>query len=169
MQFSHTENVTWDYMPIGIWSAVETHVGVIVACMPAIRSLQAALSNRFYPKPPTSSTYYEEGSRSRSKKSNGTNSRSLVTIGRSNVGRKNFVELDEWEVKGGDAGPRKMSPDGETSPLENLAPSFGSHEDIVPLTSNHAPAGQEAGGIRVHKEYSVDSESMRSGRPTKGV
>ena len=159
VQFSHTENVTWDYMPIGIWSAVETHVGVIVACMPAIRSLQMAVHNRLYPKDPSSSTYYEDGSKENTKKSNKMNPNSVRTIHRNHTGNKEFVELDEWELKD-DA--RRTSPGGEVSVAENLAPSFGSHEDMVPLTISSAPTGQESCGIRVQKEYSVDTEEIRS-------
>ncbi|KAL4861092.1 hypothetical protein BDV12DRAFT_208365 [Aspergillus spectabilis] len=37
--FAHTKNLTWDYVHIGYWSTIETHVGVICACLPAIRGL----------------------------------------------------------------------------------------------------------------------------------
>jgi hypothetical protein len=36
IQFAATSNVTWDYLPIGYWSAVEAHVGAIVACLPSV-------------------------------------------------------------------------------------------------------------------------------------
>ena len=39
MQFSNTKNPTWDNVPVGYWSTVEVDVGVICACLPAIRSL----------------------------------------------------------------------------------------------------------------------------------
>ncbi|KAL1987280.1 hypothetical protein VTN96DRAFT_4308 [Rasamsonia emersonii] len=38
IQFANTENLTWDYVPIGYWSTIEVDVGVICACMPAMRS-----------------------------------------------------------------------------------------------------------------------------------
>lgn len=37
IQFSNTTNVTQDYVRIGYWSTIEIHVGVICACMPALR------------------------------------------------------------------------------------------------------------------------------------
>lgn len=40
IQFANSHNVTWDYTPIGYWSTLEVHVGIILACLPAIRSLQ---------------------------------------------------------------------------------------------------------------------------------
>ncbi|KAL5335776.1 hypothetical protein BJX70DRAFT_401332 [Aspergillus crustosus] len=37
--FAHTKNLTWDYVQTGYWSTIETHVGLICACLPAIRGL----------------------------------------------------------------------------------------------------------------------------------
>ncbi|KKK16523.1 hypothetical protein ARAM_003075 [Aspergillus rambellii] len=37
--FSNTQNLTWDYVTVGYWSTIECHVGVICACLPAIRAL----------------------------------------------------------------------------------------------------------------------------------
>ncbi|KAK0628088.1 hypothetical protein DIS24_g10834 [Lasiodiplodia hormozganensis] len=39
IQFGSTHNLTWDYTPVGYWSTIEIHVGIICACMPAIRAL----------------------------------------------------------------------------------------------------------------------------------
>ncbi|GAD97455.1 predicted protein [Paecilomyces variotii No. 5] len=39
VEFATTSNVTWDYVAIGYWSTIEVHVGVVCACLPAIRSL----------------------------------------------------------------------------------------------------------------------------------
>ncbi|KAI2835595.1 hypothetical protein CBS115988_2031 [Aspergillus niger] len=39
INFASTDNVTWDYVTVGYWSTIECHVGVICACLPAIRSL----------------------------------------------------------------------------------------------------------------------------------
>ncbi|OMP82494.1 hypothetical protein BK809_0006804 [Diplodia seriata] len=39
IQFGSTQNLTWDYTAVGYWSTIEIHVGIICACMPAIRAL----------------------------------------------------------------------------------------------------------------------------------
>ncbi|KAJ5548958.1 hypothetical protein N7513_006192 [Penicillium frequentans] len=39
INFASTTNLTWDYVAIGYWSTIECDVGVICACLPAIRSL----------------------------------------------------------------------------------------------------------------------------------
>ncbi|KAF2136873.1 uncharacterized protein K452DRAFT_302380 [Aplosporella prunicola CBS 121167] len=39
IQFANSQNVTWDYVPIGYWSTIEVHAGIICACLPAIRAL----------------------------------------------------------------------------------------------------------------------------------
>ncbi|KAJ5652245.1 hypothetical protein N7507_009671 [Penicillium longicatenatum] len=39
INFASTTNLTWDYVSIGYWSTIECDVGVICACLPAIRSL----------------------------------------------------------------------------------------------------------------------------------
>ncbi|KAL4810250.1 hypothetical protein BDV18DRAFT_166678 [Aspergillus unguis] len=37
--FANTTNLTWDYVSVGYWSTIELHVGVICACLPAMRAL----------------------------------------------------------------------------------------------------------------------------------
>ncbi|KAJ5726071.1 uncharacterized protein N7483_007428 [Penicillium malachiteum] len=44
IHFASTTNLTWDYVSIGYWSTIECDVGVICACLPAIRSLLRRLS-----------------------------------------------------------------------------------------------------------------------------
>ncbi|RDW68106.1 hypothetical protein BP6252_09502 [Coleophoma cylindrospora] len=39
IEFASTTNPLWDYVPATFWSAIEVNVGIICACMPAIRSL----------------------------------------------------------------------------------------------------------------------------------
>ncbi|KAK9778379.1 hypothetical protein SCAR479_04781 [Seiridium cardinale] len=39
IEFGTTRNVTQDYVEVGYWSTIEVPVGIICACMPAIRSL----------------------------------------------------------------------------------------------------------------------------------
>ncbi|KAK0113101.1 hypothetical protein ONS95_014805 [Cadophora gregata] len=39
VKFANTHNMTWDYVPVGYWSSIEVHVGVICACLPTLPSL----------------------------------------------------------------------------------------------------------------------------------
>ncbi|KAH7016650.1 putative integral membrane protein [Macrophomina phaseolina] len=39
INFAKSRNPTWDYVPMGYWSTIEVHTGVVCACMPAISSL----------------------------------------------------------------------------------------------------------------------------------
>lgn len=39
IQFANSQNVTWDYVPIGYWSTIEVHAGILCACLPAMRAL----------------------------------------------------------------------------------------------------------------------------------
>lgn len=39
VEFGNTQNVTQDYVETGYWSTIEVPVGIICACMPAVRSL----------------------------------------------------------------------------------------------------------------------------------
>ncbi|KAL1999071.1 hypothetical protein VTN02DRAFT_5106 [Thermoascus thermophilus] len=48
VEFANTQNVTWDYVPVGYWSTVECDVGVICACLPSIRSLLVQLFPRVF-------------------------------------------------------------------------------------------------------------------------
>ncbi|KAF7179935.1 hypothetical protein CNMCM7691_008987 [Aspergillus felis] len=43
IHFAATDNVTWDYVEIGYWSTIEVHVGIICACLPAMRALMRRL------------------------------------------------------------------------------------------------------------------------------
>ncbi|KAK3216222.1 hypothetical protein GRF29_8g2631770 [Pseudopithomyces chartarum] len=163
VEFAHTTNVTWDYMPVGVWSAVETHVGVMVACMPALRSLQTMISARFWPKAQQSSSYHEDGSGENSKKRYGKNSKAwasksdrsrLSTLNRSKVDKQAFVELNDF-------GDQKTSP-GHGSSTEGLSRSFSSNEYILPLAITPTPIGQRPMKILVQTEYSVNRETMKS-------
>lgn len=160
IQFAHTDNVTWDYLPIGYWSAVEAHVGVMVACLPAIRALQRSIRDRIWPKPATSTSYYEDTNNSRKAKSRkDSGSRMLSSLGQSKVDKEDFVRLVEYDM--GIGGDVKKGPDGAISPTpssfeRSLTQSFKSNEDVLPLATTAAPMGQPLGGIMVRSEYSVD-------------
>ncbi|KAI9647475.1 hypothetical protein NHQ30_003860 [Ciborinia camelliae] len=38
-EFADTSNITWDYVPVGYFSLMELYVGIIIACIPALRPL----------------------------------------------------------------------------------------------------------------------------------
>ncbi|KAJ5288689.1 hypothetical protein N7478_001719 [Penicillium angulare] len=48
IHFASTTNLTWDYVTIGYWSTIECDVGVICACLPAIRSLLRRVSPKLF-------------------------------------------------------------------------------------------------------------------------
>ncbi|KAI1343544.1 hypothetical protein F5Y15DRAFT_236005 [Xylariaceae sp. FL0016] len=43
VHFVETTNLTQDFVPIGVWSAIEASVGIVCACLPAVSSLVAVL------------------------------------------------------------------------------------------------------------------------------
>jgi hypothetical protein len=165
IQFAHTDNVTWDYLPIGYWSAVESHVGVMVACLPAIRSLQRSIRDKLFPKPVTATSYYEDDTKQSSKKASRKDSHSRIfsSLGRSQVDKEDFVRLDEYEMRAGLDAKDGVSSPTPSSFERTLTQSFKSHEDVLPLAHSGAPMGQPMGqpmgGILVQSEYSVDRAS----------
>ncbi|KAH9904754.1 CFEM domain-containing protein [Xylariomycetidae sp. FL2044] len=44
--FANTQNPTWDYLDAAWWSTVELHVGIICACLPAMRTLLVSIGVR---------------------------------------------------------------------------------------------------------------------------
>ncbi|KAL2361572.1 hypothetical protein RJZ56_005529 [Blastomyces dermatitidis] len=48
LEFAKSHNFTWDYVEMGYWSTIEIHVGIICACMPAMRSLLRRLFPSFF-------------------------------------------------------------------------------------------------------------------------
>jgi hypothetical protein len=166
IQFAHTDNVTWDYLPIGYWSAVESHVGVMVACLPAIRSLQSSIQRKLFQKPATQPSYYEDGTKDSSNKEASRkdfHSRIMSSLGRSRADKEDFVQLDEFKTKGdADSKGGKNSPT-PSSFERTLTLPFKSSEDILPL----ANSGQPMGGILVQSEYNVDRASPLGKTPTR--
>jgi hypothetical protein len=178
IQFAQTTNVTWDYLPIGYWSAVEAQVGAIIACLPAIRQLQRSIRERLWPKEKTNPYYYEENSGNSSKKSkqsNGskdlksriwlpkTDRSQLSTLGRSRADKEDFVRLDEFEMVGKGGGKDGVceteSPTRQSSE-RSLDRSFKSNEDVQPLEAGPRPViGSPEGEIIVQTEFSIDRGS----------
>ncbi|KAI4729851.1 hypothetical protein E4T49_02153 [Aureobasidium sp. EXF-10728] len=176
IQFAHTDNVTWDYLPVGYWSAVETHVGVMVACAPAIRSLQFQVRQKLWPKPVTQSSYYEDTKNSSKNKSKADsasqswggskldNRSRLSTISHR---KDDFVKIDEYEMNVGDEfsrGRDAMSPvvEADASSEGSINRAYTPHDDIAPLASTAAPIGR-GHGIMVQTDWSVGSENRDHG------
>ncbi|KAL2027461.1 hypothetical protein VTO58DRAFT_111552 [Aureobasidium pullulans] len=170
IQFAHTDNVTWDYLPVGYWSAVETHVGIIVACAPAIRSLTGNLRNRFFPKPTSQPSYYDDSTaHNSSKRSKGTNnSRNWGSKGGAGSrlsslstarGDKEFVQIDEYEMDVGGGGRLKADQrsTGEGSEEGSVNRSHTPYDDIeaAPLATTAAPIGRGVNGIMVQTDFTV--------------
>ncbi|TIA76895.1 hypothetical protein D6C76_05280 [Aureobasidium pullulans] len=170
IQFAHTDNVTWDYLPVGYWSAVETHVGIIVACAPAIRSLTGNLRNRFFPKPTSQPSYYDDSTaHSSSKRSKGTsNSRNWGSKGGAGSrlsslstarGDKEFVQIDEYEMDVGGGGRLKADQrsTAEGSEEGSVNRSHTPYDDIeaAPLATTAAPIGRGVNGIMVQTDFTV--------------
>ncbi|KAF2119774.1 hypothetical protein BDV96DRAFT_642780 [Lophiotrema nucula] len=114
IQFANTENVTWDYTPVGYWSTLEVHVGIIFACFPALRSLQ----HRLFPSTKTAPSYYNrpsggygynskggspfpsmKGLKKGSQITTGASQASMMRSRDRTKGDKDFIQLDEYEIR----------------------------------------------------------------------
>lgn len=187
IQFAHTDNVTWDYLPVGYWSAVETHVGVMVACAPAIRSLQFQIREKLWPKPASQPSYYSSDTKNSSKARSKVDSANRSWGGgvvskadgprsRLSVHRKDdFVEIDEYEMNVGDGfESRRRDNDEEdrigveeTGSERSTMRSYTPHDDVAPLAATAAPIGRGyVNGIMVQTDWSVGRESREHGRAT---
>lgn len=168
VQFANTENVTWDYLPIGYWSAVESHVGVMVACAPAIRSLQRSIRDKIWPKPASGTSYYEDDSKNSSKKWSSKDRSRLSTVNMSRADKEDFVQLDEFEMQGREHAKTGADDDRiatHSSSEGSFTRSFKSEEDVLPLATTAAPALMDTSrnGIMVQTEFSVDRASSQPG------
>ncbi|CAD0107017.1 unnamed protein product, partial [Aureobasidium uvarum] len=166
------DNVTWDYLPVGYWSAVETHVGVMVACAPAMRSLQYQIRQKLWPKPVTQSSYYDDTKNSSKNKSKadsanrswgGSKIDSRSRLSTISHRKDDFVQIDEYEMNVGDDFSRGK--DDMNPVVEADAASEGSinrvltpHDDIAPLAATAAPIGR-GHGIMVQTDWSVGREN----------
>ncbi|KAK6005792.1 hypothetical protein QM012_007434 [Aureobasidium pullulans] len=172
IQFAHTENVTWDYLPVGYWSAVEAQVGIMVACAPAIRSLLAQIRQKLWPKPTSQPSYYEDTKNSSKNKSRADSARR--SFGGSRMDNRSrlspshrkddFVQIDEYEMDlGGPLSPRDDR-SAEDSLEGSINRSYTPHDDIAPLAATAAPIGRGINGIMVQTDWSVGRESRDHGR-----
>ncbi|KAF2186281.1 hypothetical protein K469DRAFT_631075 [Zopfia rhizophila CBS 207.26] len=193
IQFANTENVTWDYTPIGYWSTLEVHIGILIACLPALRSLQT----RLFPSTKNSPSYYHSFSytskrrppfpsiaKFRRDQSNLTANASHASMLKSRdktKDDKNFIQLDEYEVRVGDMekGTERLGRGVHNTDIERGSMN---NDDVTPLTSSgrtvpssSSPNGNPprpadmprdglggiAQGIMVKQEYSVKVEAAK--------
>lgn len=175
IQFAHTENVTWDYLPVGYWSAVEAQVGVMVACAPAIRSLLAQIRQKLWPKPASQPSYYEDTKNSSKNKSKadsaqrswgGSKIENRSRLSSISNRKNDFIQIDEYEMDlSGPLSPRDdRSTVAEDSSEGSMTRSYTPHDDIAPLTPLAAPIGRGVNGIMVQTDWSVGRESRDHGR-----
>lgn len=102
VQFANSTNLTWDNLPVAMWSTVEINVGLICACMPSIRILLVRVFPRILGTTKNTSTneYYTQGSHNRI----GAN----VSVGRSKdlpappIDNKTIIFSQSYDVDLGD-------------------------------------------------------------------
>ncbi|KAH7123983.1 hypothetical protein B0J11DRAFT_580733 [Dendryphion nanum] len=91
VSFANSHNPTWDQKDVNNWSVIEINVGIMCACMPAIRVILVRLSPRVFGTNHSSSNKYyaKYGSRSR-------------VAGKGGIGSNNLTSGTEIERNGRD-------------------------------------------------------------------
>ncbi|KAJ5823121.1 hypothetical protein N7447_005461 [Penicillium robsamsonii] len=90
IHFASTTNLTWDYVTVGYWSTIECDVGVICACLPAIRSLLRRVSPGLFGDTEHAKSSYGLNSHSR-----GTGSQFAVVPVQNKSSSRQFYPLDD--------------------------------------------------------------------------
>jgi hypothetical protein len=143
----------------------------MVACAPAIRSLQFQVREKLFPKPPvTASSYYEDSknssknsSKPRSKVDSANRSwgggskidnggpRSRLSAIAPHRNKDDFVQIDEYEMNGAEGFTRgRLANDEEsqigrveeTSSERSISRSYTPNDDAAPLAATAAPIGR---------------------------
>ncbi|KAG6359894.1 hypothetical protein INS49_010947 [Diaporthe citri] len=115
-KYANTSNVTQDYVEVGYWSTIEVPVGVICACMPAIRSLIATIFPKVFGTTQQKSDY--TGISGGSKQ---------WSFGRLNSSGKHIKVKTEWTVRSHNV------PEHEESQVELVPlPSPGTLQQPLP-------------------------------------
>ena len=84
-----------DYVKIGYWSTIECHVGIICACLPAIRSLLRRVAPGAFGDTERGKTYGTYGSNSQAHNTGGFGvTTQVATLNRDH----DFVPLDDMET-----------------------------------------------------------------------
>ncbi|KAJ5506007.1 hypothetical protein N7453_004964 [Penicillium expansum] len=93
IHFASTTNLTWDYVTVGYWSTIECDVGVICACLPAIRSLLRRVAPGLFGDTEKAKSSYAMNSHSR-----GTGSQFAAVPVQGNSYDRQFYPLDEVDT-----------------------------------------------------------------------
>ncbi|KAF2267230.1 hypothetical protein CC78DRAFT_614375 [Lojkania enalia] len=187
IQFANSENVTWDYAPVGYWSTLEVHVGIIIACLPALRALQ----HRLIPVRKHASSYYNnfsgtngynsrggsqfkslKGFKRNSQVTTGASQASMMRSGNRTHRDKEFIQLNEYDLRLDD-NPDVEKSNGVGRGINRTQCERGdSNNDTVTLLSSpslNAPLSLDSSspprpheGIAIKKDYSVTVESGHS-------
>ncbi|KAF1951534.1 hypothetical protein CC80DRAFT_203280 [Byssothecium circinans] len=178
IQFANSYNITWDYTPIGYWSTLEVHVGIIIACLPAIRAIQYRIfpvqkrgttGYMYYPQ----LSYGREGSYATTsrRKSAFTNTdilsdaRTMRSPARSH-NDKDFMQLEEHEFRLGDnmtanhTHVARVSVSGDDTLLLPIQSTKELPRFPTPMYSTRPKAlrKEPLHAISVRKDYSVTVE-----------
>ncbi|KAF2502651.1 hypothetical protein BU16DRAFT_554699 [Lophium mytilinum] len=152
IQFANTENVTWDYVPIGYWSTIEVHIGIICACLPALRALQFRIFPSTAHASQYAANYYDTSKRGHSGYNTQASNASIIHSpamkserDKDRKGAREFVPLDDLCV--------------ESMNLV-VAGKGGRPREIRTLGRAESDGGTR---IVVRKEYSVAVEEGRGG------
>ncbi|KAK8087847.1 hypothetical protein PG997_002808 [Apiospora hydei] len=74
IMFANSQNITWDYNEAAYWSTIEMHVGIVCACLPALRALFVAMGAKVLgtTKGASKATGYSTGTSSKNAPRSGT-------------------------------------------------------------------------------------------------
>ncbi|RAO64886.1 uncharacterized protein BHQ10_000898 [Talaromyces amestolkiae] len=103
VEFANTTNLTWDYVQLGYWSTIEVDVGIICACLPAVRKLLRGVFPNVFASTVHSGAKTPAYSHTRSAQSGGG---------------KRFIKNGEYELHHRDAALEE----GDAMPLVQLVP-----------------------------------------------
>ncbi|KAK8083846.1 hypothetical protein PG996_002627 [Apiospora saccharicola] len=72
--FANSQNITWDYNEAAYWSTIEMHVGIVCACLPALRALFVSMGAKVLgsSKGNTKASGYSTGNSSKNAPRSGT-------------------------------------------------------------------------------------------------
>lgn len=159
IQFANSTNLTWDYTAIGYWSTLEVHVGIIIACLPAVRSLQRRIfpstrtqNSSYYLGPAGAYGYNSKGGSSFPSSIGKSKGPSNVTTVGSQAGfrsrertpsDKEFIQLEEFEFHLGDKAEKGEVRDHGKKSIQLERPSTNSDDGpgLLPMQGSrgHSP------------------------------
>ncbi|KAK8095686.1 cfem domain-containing protein [Apiospora kogelbergensis] len=134
--FAASQNITWDYNEAAYWSTIEMHVGIVCACLPALRALFVAMGAKAL-----------GSSKGNSKGSSGY---STGHSGRSGAPRS------------GTFGSRSAGGDGEKLAAQGV-PRHGDESDFVPLVEINSRSKTPV-GVAISGNDSFESPYERQKR-----